>query len=430
MRLKLTRTVTAPTYAGGLLNGSSHYFTKTTPSGTLGTVTNNFTLMCDYEPTSYAQCTLAGRSDSTPNNMLALQMTSSGQIQLGVRNGGTANIRLITTYQSIPLNKKTHIAASWTGGTVVIYLDGISVPVQAAGTGGTAPTTAGTGGDWSIGRLGAYAGDYAPGYISNVAAFDAVLTASTIKSYMSQKLAGNETNCIGAWALNNNGTDDFGANNVTATGGVSYTNNRAPFTQDVTGTSVTAGTTNYAIITKASFSTNTTLTVQVPEGDTIPTSGGVSAVSYSTQKVPYGFPSQRGKWAVQCLGKVGTTQNTPTQSVWYNTGTLNLSVPIGEWTVRYHSGIFGAGAASGGLSIYSTLSTANNSESDPDFSARYYINPASISGGVTATRQKDISATAITPYYLNISTDIASSTNIQTVGSQGSILIEAANAYL
>jgi len=183
MRLELTKTVAGNGYMGGAFNGSSHYFTKATPSGTLGTVTNNFTIEAVVQPTSYAVGYFGGRSDAGENNALGFYMTSSGTAVAIIRNGAAANYRYIETYQSLPLNKKTHVAASWTSGTVVIYFDGVSVPVKAAVTGGTAPTTAGTGGDWSIGRNGAVAaGTYFPGYISNVAVFDAVLSAAQYQS--------------------------------------------------------------------------------------------------------------------------------------------------------------------------------------------------------------------------------------------------------
>ncbi|MDO1826422.1 hypothetical protein Q2361_24685, partial [Escherichia coli] len=77
-------------------------------------------------------------------------------VAVAVNNGGAANYRVISTYQSLPLNKKTHVAASWTSGTVVIYFDGVSVPFGSPILGGTNPTVAGTGGDFSIGRAGAW----------------------------------------------------------------------------------------------------------------------------------------------------------------------------------------------------------------------------------------------------------------------------------
>lgn len=360
MRLKLPRTVTAPTYMGGAFNGSSHYFTKVTPTGTLSTITNNFTIMAYVEPTSYAAGYICGRADSTPNNLFTLKMESDGRVAVAVNNGGAANYRVISTYQSLPLNKKTHVAASWTSGTVVIYFDGVSVPFGSPILGGTNPTVAGTGGDFSIGRAGAWNSTYFPGYISSVGVFDAVLTQATIRQHMNQALTGSETNCIGAWNLNNAATDASAAgNNLTATGGVGYTA-RTPYTNAVTGTSVTAGTTNYGIIMAQTFSTNTTYTIQIPEGETLPTTGGIGTVSYSTQKTPYGFPPMSNIISRILVGSnsaVGdylgmTTTFTANADATYritvvahctNTSALTnnvLSVIDGSTTI--HSQIFGA----------------------------------------------------------------------------------------
>lgn len=331
-RLKLPRTVTAPTYMGGAFNGTSHYFTKVTPTGTLSTVTNNFTIMAHVEPTAYQAATVASRADAASNNGFILRMESDGRVSAAVINGGAANYRILTTYQSLPLNKKSHIAASWTSGTVVIYFDGKSVPVATAVTGGTAPTVAGTGGDFSVGREGAASAKYWAGYISSVGAFDAVLTGATILQHMNQALTGSETNCIGAWNLNNAATDaTASANNLTATGGVGYTA-RTPFTNSVTGTSVTAGTTNYGIITAQTFSTNTTYTVQIPEGETLPTTGGIGTISYSTQKTPYGFPGQGDKWELLYL-ILSTFALGVSAGVLTNTGNMNFTFPIGSWNI-------------------------------------------------------------------------------------------------
>ena len=326
-RLKLPRTVQAPTYMGGAFNGTSHYFTKVTPTGTLSTVTNNFTIMTHVELTAYGSVqTVCGRADSTPNNGIQMRIETTGQIGLLIWNAGTANYRIVSTYQSLPINKKVHVAASWTSGTVVIYFDGVSVPVSGAGTGGTAPTVAGTGGDFSIGRAGAYNAQYFTGYISSVGFFDAVLTQATVRLHMNQALTGGETNCIGAWNLNNAATDaSVAANNLTATGGVGYTL-RSPYTNSVTGTSVTAGTTNYGIITAQTFSTNTTYTVQIPEGETLPTPGGIGTISYSTQARPYGFPTSP---IILWHAFVASTQTPLTTLTDVYGASITLTVPAG-----------------------------------------------------------------------------------------------------
>lgn len=428
MRLRTTRTVTAPTYMGGLFNGSSHYFTKVTPTSTLSTVANNFTIMGWVEPTSYVDSTVAGRYDSSANNGFELRTFSNGQIGVQVTNGGSANYRYVQTYQSLPLNKKTHVAASWTSGTVVIYLDGVSVPVATATTSGTAPTTAGTGGDFSIGRRGANANLYFPGYLSNVAVFDAVLTASTIRSYMSQVLSGSETNCIGAWSLNNTGVNQqaAGTNDLTATGGVSYTSGRSPYGTDSNG--VSTGTTDYALVMKVS---TTTATVQVPEGCTIPTSGGVSAVAYSTATSPFGFTLDKVRWEVGTYIRVNTTQSSPVQNTWYNltstsgvAGGSVLTVPVGAWaSIEYKAHAQMTGTTN--TVISNTLSTTNNTETDTDYTERFGQAGAISSMSQTTGRYKSAYLTTATAYYLNTKTDQTGGTTIGNNGASGTTIIKA-----
>lgn len=427
MRLRTTRTVAAPTYMGGAFNGTSHYFTKATPSGTLGTVTNNFTIMAHIEPTAYQTAAIAGRSDSTPNNTLMLGMSSTGQIQVYVRNAGNGNYRVLTTYQSVPLNKKTHVAASWTSGTVVIYLDGVSVPLLGAITAGTAPTVAGTGGDFSIGRVGAYNGEYFPGYISSVGIFDAVLSAATIRSYMSQALTGSEANCIGAWNLNNAATDaNAAANNLTATGGVSYSA-RSPFGGQADGT--ISSTLDYGIITNIS---GTAVTVQVPEGCTIPTTGGIAGVSYATVKVPYGFPAQRGKWILESMYKNIYSQTSPTTNTWYNIGSAQIYVPIGEWDLGYRVGSGGDRSTSGAIRHSITLSTGSSTESDKSRTQNFEIGAqnAGASSLVNNANYRPASITTGTQYYLNIVSETSGINTIYLLADRSSSTITAECAYL
>lgn len=333
MRLRIDKTVAGNGFMGGLFNGSTHYFTKTSPTGTLSTVTNNFTIRADYEPTAYADGTITGRGDAAWNNGLELRTNSSGQVLCQVTNGSSANFRFVATHQSLPLNKKTAIAASWSSGTVVIYLDGVSVPVAPAVTGGTAPTTAGTGGDFSVGRRGASNTLYAPGYISNVAWFDAVLSAATIRQHMTYKLLGSETNCIGAWSLDNTAVNQQapGTNDLTATGGVGYTA-RSPH-----GTLASTIDTSKAIALVMKVN-GATATVQVPEGCTIPTSGGVSAVAYSTATSPFGFTLDKGRWKVSSRLRTNSVTTSNATYGAYQSGGYALTVPAGAWEVGHQHG--------------------------------------------------------------------------------------------
>lgn len=433
-RLKLPRTVTAPTYMGGAFNGSSHYFTKTTPSGTLSTVTNNFTIMTHYEPTAYQFGYLGGRADAAPNNGFGLRMEADGRVTLNIYNAAAANYRYVSTYQSLSLNKKTHIAASWTSGTVVISFDGKSVPVATAVSAGTNPTVAGTGGDFSIGRMGAYNANYAPGYISSFAVFDAVLTGATILQHMNQALTGSETNCIGAWNLNNAATDaSASANNLTATGGVGYTA-RSPYTNSVTGTSVTAGTTNYGIIMAQTFSTNTTYTIQIPEGETLPTTGGIGTVSYSTQKTPYGFPNDAGKWRVESImlsrivgSFLGTAQWTlTTNSAW------QITVPTGSWRRGWEFSLDLISTVNGtrqGQSMFAPATPTNANYKYKGVAFQY--TPGSTDGIATIKREHEYTVTSATVNHFYAS--ITSSTGTETfavLGDNSECIVYVENAYL
>lgn len=425
MRLKLPRTVTAPTYMGGAFNGSSHYFTKVTPTGTLSTITNNFTFMAHIEPTAYQIGVIAGRQDAGSNWMI-FRLQASGQLMVGVGSGGAGNYREVYSYQSVPLNKKTHVAATWTGGTVVLYFDGVSVPVTAAVTSGTAPTTAGTGGDFSIGRPGAASSQYFPGYISSVGVFDAVLTQATIRLHMNQALTGGETNCIGAWNLNNAATDaSAAANNLTATGGVGYTL-RTPYTNSVTGTSITAGTTNYGIIMAQTFSTNTTYTIQIPEGETLPTTGGIGTVSYSTQKTPYGFPGQKAKWDIEVWNRADNT--SPTNSTFNHNITLN--VPVGEWDLGYELRLLLSNGVQAPNAQYG-ISTSSGSLTNKEFNGKMEISTTNSSISGMVSRNNPVSIATATPYYtVTISGNSGTLQSIRDATDGTASFVRARNAYL
>jgi hypothetical protein len=85
--------------------------------------------------------------------------------------------------------------------------------------------------------------------------------------------------------------------------------------------------------------------------------------------------------------------------------------------------------ASGGSNVYSTLSTANNSESDAAFTT-YNIN-SSTSITHTVHREQLLTLTTKTSYYLNVKNVIGgTSTHIRVAGNLSTTLIEAVCAYL
>lgn len=332
-RLKLPRTVTAPT--GSItLNGTTQYANKTSPAGM--TFTDDFTVSAWVKMTSYAAAGIASRFNGTSG--WSLQTNSSGQLSLIGYNASGGNSSLVTAYQSLPLNKWVHVAAqldmsTFTATTTTSYvmIDGVNVPASVSRT-GTNPTALVQAGNLEVGSVNA--GGFFPGQIAQVAIYSAKVTQATILASMNQTLTGSETSLVSAYKLDQaSGLNDLSANanNLTAQGSPSYSTTQTPFTNSVTGTSVTAGTTNYGIIMAQTFSTNTTYTIQIPEGETLPTTGGIGTVSYSTQKTPYGFPQMSNRVGYVLIGAAQTGITTEADVLGV---TITLSAPSADTKYR------------------------------------------------------------------------------------------------
>jgi hypothetical protein len=327
MRALFDKTVPGNAYMAGPFNGTSQYFTKVSPTGALGTITDNFSFIVYLKSGAYQLGRILGRSDAAKGNSIELTQLATGQIRTAICNGGSGNFRLFDTIQSVNLSKAQCIGFKWAAGVATINIDGISVPLSAASTGGTAPTTAGLGGDFSIGRCGAYTSEYyAGGYISSVAAFSVALSDTQFKQYSTYKLTGSETNCIGAWSLDNTANDQSSlGNNLTATGGVGYTA-MSPHGQLANGVSASQA------IGLCMAVNGPTATFQLPEGCTLPTTGGISNVSYATSGNPYNWVADKGRWELQAQLNSVVSQNETTAYVWYQMMSASiLKIMTGKW---------------------------------------------------------------------------------------------------
>lgn len=342
MRLRTTRTVAAPTQCTSL-NGTTQYYSKTSPAGM--TFTDDFTVSAWVKLSSYPSSAAAIVSRYNGTSGWGLYVRTDGTVQLIGNNAGASNTRSINSYQSVPLNKWVHISANLDmsanatntdGGTTgsCITIDGINVPSTVAST-GTSPTSLIQAGNLEIGSANG-GGNLFPGKLAQVAIFSAKITNTTMLTYISQGLAGTETSLISAYSFNNsiNDLNTTNANNLTANGSALATNADSPFGGQAGGT--ISSTLDYGIVQSATFSTNTTVVVQVPEGCTIPTTGGVSAVVYSSNKVPYGFPGQREKWALitTWLSLTPSTGSNAKNS-WYKLVGSDVTAPIGEWDLSW-----------------------------------------------------------------------------------------------
>jgi hypothetical protein len=406
MRLKMTRTSTAPTQCTSL-NGTTQYYSKATPNKL--TFTDDFVVSAWIKLTSYPATgtlgTIISRSNGTSGWFFAIN--EFGQIVLNGHNAAIGNYSRITSYSSVPLNKWVHVAAqldmsTFTATTTTSYImiDGLDVPgvVSRAGTNPTALIQAG---NLNIGSYNSgAASSFFPGSIAQVAVYNAKVTQATILASMHQTLTGSETSLASAYSFNNAITDlnTTTPNDLTANGSAVATNADSPFSQKVDGT--ISGSIDYGVITKASFSTNTTLTVQVPEGNTIPTSGGVGALSYSSQAIPYGFISARGKWRVEAV--VLNQLSAAATGAWQNIGSFQLYIPIGSWMGGY-DGLFQANVGTTAADMFTTLSTANNTESDKILSraGTAGTTAAAITVSVQGQLNRQITTSSATRYYLN-----------------------------
>lgn len=389
MRLKLTRTVTAPTQCTSL-NGTTQYYSRASASVSGMTFTDDFTCSAWVKLTSYAAGGIISRFSTSG---WILRTNASGQVEIYADNGAVS--RAFQSYQSLPLNKWIHVAASldMSGVSGLIYFDGVLVPSASSGGAGTVLVQAG---NLNVGATNGAA--FFPGKIAQAAVFSAVLSAATIRSYMSQGLSGSETSLISAYSFNGVITDlnTTNANDLTANGSAVATNADSPFALDANGTP--GGTYEWGIVTKVA---TTTATVQTPEGSAIPTSGGVSAVDYSTQKSPYGFPGDEGKWQIATV----VTANDPktlTGAQWNSFTSGVLNVPVGAWKIGYSSSFQLNTSVSGQIIGYVGLfGTTTNPSVNASFKSPtvllvpYLVSGTDTIGGLTASTNVSITASEV-----------------------------------
>lgn len=147
----------------------------------------------------------------------------------------------------------------------------------------------------------------------------------------------------------------------------------------------------------------------------------ITSPYYSTRKAPYGFPMNTEKWILE-VSNTGNAGQVAAQNVWYNVGSDIINVPIGNWKLHY----LVCGECDG-ATIQVTLSTANNSQSDVDFTVHCQSQATWL---INYTREKYLSVTVKTPYYLNLRTTSGGNPMLNTYGSYSKTIIRAVCAYL
>lgn len=137
----------------------------------------------------------------------------------------------------------------------------------------------------------------------------------------------------------------------------------------------------------------------------------ISDPKYSRVTAPARFPTAELKWFVLTSVPVDTTKTTATASTWYGGALLtptgpSITIPIGTWYVDYKAvgGVNFSTATVAAFGMRVTLSTANNSQSDGDFTTIFTFTPpiaAAAALRFTAQTKKTLKLRTKTTYYLN-----------------------------
>ena len=191
---------------------------------------------------------------------------------------------------------------------------------------------------------------------------------------------------------------------------------------------LTQTTVKYFIITAVA---DTILTVYGGTDYTL-VNAAISAISYSTQKAPLGFPLNPGKWTVETKSTAQQEQVSPVQNTWYNIGSNSISIPIGSWDIMAEGNFRGRVASGTEVNIQVSISTSNNSESNAD---NTFICESTGSTGdhrAYIQKTKTVKATVATKttYYLIFRTLLTGQAEIRLRGDHGSTIIRAVCAYL
>lgn len=425
MKLRTTRTVNAPTQCTSL-NGTTQYWSKTTPGGL--TFTDDFVAGAWIYLTSYpaAYGAIISRYNGTSGWQMGIN--SSGQVVLSGFNAGAGNNSNVTSYQSVPLNRWVHVAAQLdmsaftaTSTTSYVMINGSDV-LATVSRAGTNPTALVQAGDLQIGASNSTT--FFPGKISSAFVSSAKITQANVRLLNSQGITAAlvATHSIAsAFSFDNSVTDinTTSANNLSASGAATATNADSPYSKNSFNTPT--GNLDYAYVQKVTAST---VTVSVAEGCTIPTSGGVSAFSYAKLGTPYGFPD-KGRFNLVYLWRTGSLGiSAPGTLSWQATTGMQANEPTGMWRRSYSFLPYAARATAGTVSFATTLSETSAAEGDNLMSSLIYMNNVT---EAAATQTKVSPATysntgSARTLYVNMRPAIAGLTATSVLATVGSFV--------
>lgn len=336
MRYRVTRGTTPPTQCADLEASSSQYASKSSPTGI--TFTDDFTCEAWVKLESYTSLnSILTRFDGS--NGWAFDILTTGELRIVGDNAGADYAQ---TYQSVPLGRWVHVAASMniSASTATLYIDGVEVPNVY--TNGTSTGTSQVG-DLQVGaRTG---GSFFDGKIADVRVWSDIRTATEIRDNM-YNYPSDTTGLVAHFKLNGDFTDaSSNGNDLTAQNSATATDGDNPWNA-----------TEYGVITAV---TSSTIQVFCPEGYGIPNET-LTAPFYSTQDSPFGFPRDKGKWVLENIYaqelSQTSTQNTPNEI----TG-AEIIIPVGAWILGMQGYSVQTNSSSGQYAPYLALSTSDSS---------------------------------------------------------------------
>ena len=432
MRVRTTRTIPASNTSFSL-DGVNDYYVKTSPNKM--TWTDDFAQGWWIYPTAYPASYGAIASRYNGTSGWEFLIDSKGAVILIGHNAGSGNFRGVTSHQSVPLNKWTFVAAQLdmsahtpTPTTSYVKMNGVDVPAYVSQSGSN-PTALIQAGNFEVGSTNGGTNPF-PGYIGDGGVFSAKVPQATMLGYMNQPLTGSETNLASGYK--NGSVTDLNVttpNNLVATNGATTVAN-APYGDRGTSTTLDYG----VVMTKPVFAVgDTTLTIQVPEGCTIPSTGGVSSIDYSGNDIPYGFPRDKGRWSVEA--KYKATQAFTASPTYTQIPGRELICPIGSWRPSIVGAMYFDKGSPPNQNSRWTLSTASSiTETHDELTSYAEINIPSPSSNLFAhipvnrSSKNSIITTTPTKFYL-----LASAANAGSMGDgagNSPTIITFENAYI
>lgn len=178
--------------------------------------------------------------------------------------------------------------------------------------------------------------------------------------------------------------------------------------------------------------------------DHVLTSATITAAFFSHDYAPLGFPLiDRSKWDLEINTSDSPTKASPTGANWYGGALLtptgpSIVIPIGAWEVSYKiTADYSTNlAAVANIGLRMTLSNANNTESDADFTTGTTVTlPISATAVQRATysASKLLVLTSKTTYYVNMFSGLVTGTSPSFIMNSGAVfqnIIRARCAYL